>query len=111
MTVKNNWAPCITEPLLKLFMFKCLEIDNQKNMYISDFKMKVIGKNVTLFDSWKCVRSSHQSCSIKKAVLKNSAIFTEKHLCRSQQTGKFIKNRLQHRRFPVNIAKFLRTPI
>ena len=28
-----------------------------------------------------CFRSSHQSCSIKKAVLKNFAIFTGKHLC------------------------------
>ena len=27
------------------------------------------------------------------------------------QTCNFIKKRLQHRRFPVNIAKFLRTPL
>ena len=31
----------------------------------------------------KKFRSSHQRCSIKKAVLKNFAIFTGKHLCRS----------------------------
>ena len=35
----------------------------------------------------------------EKGVLKNFAIFTGKHLCW----------RLQHRSFPVNIAKFLRT--
>ena len=55
----------------------------------------------------------------KKTVLKNFSIFTEKNLCCSPflnraagpQTCNFIKNRLQHRYFPVNIAKFLRTSI
>ena len=39
----------------------------------------------------------------KKGPLKNLAIFKGKHLCWSQ--------RLQHRYFPINTAKFLRTPI
>ena len=56
-------------------------------------------------------RSSHQRCSMKNAVLKNFAILTGKHLCWSFFITKFIKNRLQHMCFPVNIAKFLRTPI
>ena len=55
----------------------------------------------------------------KKAVLKNFAIFTEKHLRWSLflnknaglQSWNFIKKRLQHRFFPVNIAKFLRAPV
>ena len=55
----------------------------------------------------------------KKAVLKNFTIFTEKHLCWSLflnknaglQSWNFIKKRLQHRFFPVNIAKFLRAPV
>ena len=38
----------------------------------------------------------------KKTIFKNFAIFTEKHLCWSLS---------QHGRFPVNIAKFLETPI
>ena len=38
---------------------------------------------------------------MKKAVLENFAIFSGKYLCWS----------LQHRCFPVNIVKFLRTPI
>ena len=47
-------------------------------------------------------------------VLKNFAIFTGKHLCLSLfliklQGFNFIKKGLQHRCFPVNIAKFLRT--
>ena len=55
-------------------------------------------------------RSSHQRCSTNKAVLKNSAIFTGKHLCWFQACI-FIKKRLQHRCFPVNTAEFLGTPI
>ena len=55
----------------------------------------------------------------KTAVLKNFAIFTEKQLCwnlflnknAGLQSWNFIKRRLQHRFFPVNIAKFLRTPV
>ena len=64
----------------------------------------------------KCLnsRSSHQRCSIEKAVLKNFAIFTGKHLCQSLllidfKTCNFLKKGLRHRCFPVNIAKFLRT--
>ena len=59
----------------------------------------------------KCLnsRSSHQSCSLEKTVLKNFAIFTGKHLCWT--AFNFLKKWLQHRCFPVNIAKFLRTLI
>ena len=42
----------------------------------------------------------------KKAVLRHFAIFTGK-----LQTCNFIKKRLQHRSFPLSIAKFLRTRI
>ena len=61
-------------------------------------------------------RSSHQKCSIKEAILKNFAIFTGKRPCWSLfltklQTCYFMKRRLHHRYFPMDIAKFLRTPI
>ena len=49
-----------------------------------------------------------------KGVLKNFAISTSKHFCWSLfanlQACNFIK-RLEHRSFPVNIAKLFRTPI
>ena len=49
----------------------------------------------------------------KKAALKNVLIFTGKHLCWSLylQVCNFIKKRLQHRCFTVNMPKFLKTPI
>ena len=52
-------------------------------------------------------RRNHQRCSIKKSGLNNFATFTRKHL----KASNFIKKRLQHKCFPVNAAKFLRTPI
>ena len=55
------------------------------------------------FSSSKC-RSSHQRCSVKKGVLKNFEKFTEKHLCQSLFLIQL------HRCFPVNYAKFIRTP-
>ena len=53
----------------------------------------------------------------KKGVLKDFAIFTGKHLCWSLflkkntnlQAWNFIKKRLKHMYFTVNIAKLLRT--
>ena len=46
----------------------------------------------------------------KIGLLKNFAIFTGKQLgWRRGLTRNFIKKRLQHRRFPKNVAKFLRT--
>ena len=69
--------------------------------------------------SWECTNSLKQQKQPlevfrKKGVLKNFTIFTRKHLCWSL-FGVFgvifIKKRLQHRYFPVNITKFLGTPI
>ena len=73
-------------------------------------------------------------CSVKKDVLKNFAKFTGKQVCwslflinlqtlyslgnhqktydfKGNRRSKTLVKRLQHRCFPVNIAKFLRTPI
>ena len=49
----------------------------------------------------------------EKVTLKNFTIFTGIYLCWSLflKTCNFIKKRLQHKCFPVNIAKFSRTPI
>ena len=60
-------------------------------------------------------KSSHQRCSVKKGVLINFAKFTGKHLCQSLFLNKvagatLLKKILWHRCFPVNFAKFIRTP-
>ena len=57
-------------------------------------------------------RSTHQRSSVKKVVLTNFTVFLGKHLCYSLFLIKLrVSPRLQHSHFPVNIAKFLRTPI
>ena len=56
---------------------------------------------------------------IKEAVLKNFAVLTGKQLCwsifviklQAVRSANFFKKRPQHRCFPVNIARFLRTPM
>ena len=64
-------------------------------------------------------RSICWRCSVKKVFLKISQISQEKDLCWSLFFNKVVgplaatifKERLQHRRFPVKFAKFLRAPI
>ena len=59
-------------------------------------------------------RSSHWRCSVRKGVLRNFAKFTENTCARVSFLIKLraalLKKRLWHRCFPVNFAKFLRTP-
>ena len=63
-------------------------------------------------------KASTSRCSIKKSVLKNFKKFMGKHLCQSLFFNKFaglrtanlLKKRLWLRYFPVNFAKFIRTP-
>ena len=63
-------------------------------------------------------RSNHQRCSVRKSVLRNFARFTGKRLCQvlfynkvpGSEPATLLKKRLWYRCFPVNFAKFLRTP-
>ena len=67
--------------------------------------------------SRETIRSSRSQMLFKIGVLKNFSIFTRKHLCwilfliklQAWRPSFLLKKRLQHRFFPVNIAKFLRT--
>ena len=71
-------------------------------------------RNAT-FQKW---RSSRPNVFFKNGVLRNFAKFTGKNLCQSLFLNKvaglrratILKKRLCHRCFPVNFAKFLRTP-
>ena len=97
-----------TERLYKSFSFI-----NSSSKNISQVESEILRNSSTIF------RSSHRRRSIKKAILKHFVIFTGKHLCwglffnkvAGHQACNFIKKRLQHRYFLVNIRKFIRTPI
>ena len=72
------------------------------------FKDKSIAPPPLMF-SWEIYeffRSSHWRCFMKKAVLKNFC-----NILKKIAGLNFIKKRLQHRCFLLNIAIFLRTPI
>ena len=64
------------------------------------------------------IRNSHPEVFIIKGALRNFAKLTEKHLCQSLFFNKLaalspatlLKKSLRYRCFPVNFAKFLRTP-
>ena len=64
-------------------------------------------------------RSSHQRCSLKKGAPGKFEKFIGKHLCQILFSNKvaglrlatLLKKRSWHRCFPVNFAKFLRTPL
>ena len=60
------------------------------------------------FDKLKPYRSSRLEVFCKKGVLRNFTKLTGKHLCQSLIFNKAAG--LRHRCFPVNFAKFLRTP-
>ena len=81
---------------------------------------KIFGKNSKKKKKWQSPghftvqnRSSHQRCSVRKENSKNSQENTcarVSFLKRALKACNFIKKRLWHRCFPVNFAKFLRTP-
>ena len=75
--------------------------------------------HVNIFNPWIFIyKSSRPEVFYKKGVLRNSTKFTGKHLCQSLffnevaglRPTTLLKKRLWHRCFPVNFAKFLRTP-
>ena len=90
----------------------CVNNLKEENPFCNTFCCKILrktlmnllvwSKSMTFIFSINVFRSSHQTCSLKKTVLKNFAIFTEKHLFWSL---------FQNGCFRVNTAKFLRMPI
>ena len=70
------------------------------------------------YQSYVLYRSSRPEVFCKKGGLRNFAKFTGKHLYKSRLFNKvaglrpatLLKKRLWHRCFPLNFAKFLRTP-
>ena len=101
--ISYKYLPVWPEPTKKEIIRLCLCHTIFINFKVMYYKLK------KCFNS----RSSHQSCSIEKAVLKTFAIFTEKHLCwslllidlRASRPANFLKWDCC---FPMNIAKFLR---
>ena len=57
------------------------------------------------------LRSSHQRCSVEKVLLENSQNSQESISARASFLINFVKKEPLNRWFPVNFAKFQRTPL
>ena len=103
----------------KKFHHRCLTkseyIFHKNNQYLK--RLLTIQQTVNYAVYLNLHSSSCTQMFFKIDVLKNFAMFVGKHLCWSfffnnvagPQGCNFIKKRLRHRCFPVNVAKFLRT--
>ena len=84
------------------------QVQNEKNGRIVELLIPTLNKIIS--------RSSHQRGSLRKGVIRKFTKFTEKHLCQSffsccnKATATLLKKRLWYRCFPVDFAKFSRTP-
>ena len=86
--------------------------------FVGFFKNLQSSHLARLFSSIAESGSSRPGVFCKKSVFRNFAKFTGKYLCKSLFFNKvayfrpatLLKKRLWHRCFPVNFAKFLRTP-
>ena len=103
--MKENWNLSWE----KIFSSQGILIDLLRNLWPN---FTVVNCNSKIFDIYHHIIKKNNKISekyneqvfYKKAVLKNFSIF-------SLQFCNFIKKRLQHGCFPMNIAKFLRTPV
>ena len=88
-------------------------------MLVFQDQINIFKLNQKFFRNSSAIFRSRHRCSIKIAIFKQFLIFAGKHLCWGLSFNKcvglqvcnFIKRRLQHRNFLVNIGKFMRTPI
>ena len=111
-----------TEDLIYRKKFKILGITFLYDIYVQKeqlpYKTFLKIEQVLKFTVNEKFRSSHQKCSMKKSVFRNFTKSTGKHLCQNLFFNKVVglrpatllKKRLWHKCFPMNFAKFLRTP-
>ena len=100
-----------TEMLKKHFFILCInDMATFDRIKLLCFKKKYLLCTLSrsLLVQTRHCRSSLSQMFFKIDVLKDFANFTGKHQCWSFACN-FIKKRLQHRRFPVKFANFLRT--
>ena len=84
----------ISSKLIYLVIHSVVNLSFTTNHWLLEF-LVYINLSVSLLGYAILYRSSHRRCSIKKGSLRTATLF---------------KKRLRYRCFPVNFAKFLRTP-
>ena len=114
------WHICSPVNFAKFFITHFLKNTSRRPFCIASFislSLKHIGAELSVFGHFVGLalkglkpRSSRPEVFCKKGVLRNFAKFTRKHLCQGLFFNKVASLRLWHKCFPVNFAKFLRTP-
>ena len=90
------------DPNLNFFSVSCSRFEDEIVKPFSRFRQFQV--------NWK-LQKQWSTGVLWKRVLQNFAKFKEKHLCWSFFLTKLFRKRLQHKFFPVNFAKLLRTPL
>ena len=108
----QKWSHFCSLKWLQHRSFSCNFLRNFKNTFsVEHLPTAATEKNIKMstdFLQFLINWSRHQRCSIMKGILRNFAKFTGRQLCQSLFLNKFAG--LWHSCFPVNFAKFLRTP-
>ena len=117
----EKWICDVLRDLVPFVQFKKCENHRWVSLTFSRvaFFISYALAGLILSAKFRVDKSSHPRFSITNGILKNLAIFTEKRLCwslflvklQAVRSCNYIKTRLQHRCFPVNIVQYLRTPI
>ena len=98
---------------INILLIKCDNIEQKSRRNCLRIHGIECKSNKNNEDVTEKVRSSRPKVFCKKGVHRNFSKFTGKHLCQSlffNKVDSLLKKRLWHRCFPVNFAKFLRTP-
>ena len=111
------WCFFALHDLIDFMAYRAITYSEPFQTSKMDFFMKIVTSKETI-PLIRRFRSSHRRCSLKNGVPKNFAKFARKNLCQCLFFNKvgglrpatLLKKRLWHRSFPVNFAKFLRTP-
>ena len=83
------------------------------------FVFHIVFANTVKYSLFNNFRGSRSQVTYKKATSKNLVKFTQKNMCRGLffnknvglQSATLLKQRLRHKRFPVNFVKILRTTL
>ena len=104
---------CESLTLIKKFLLFFFQFACKTDLMIRSWKCTCPIKLSVYYWTRRYFKSSHQSCSLIKGVLRNFAKFTGNHLCQSLfliTPATLFKKRLWYRCILVNFGIFLRTP-
>ena len=116
MVIQKNFAKFIGKYIYHSLSFNNFLFINFWEHFSQNICEHLLAENLQEFLLSSFVQKQPQEVSCKRGVLKNFVNFTGKHFCLSLfliklQACNFVKKRLQHSSFPVQLDKFLKTSL